>query len=69
MWLSKDKNGKIHLSMDKPWRFDTPRTTTWGLGSPGTYLLIPKSEWKKYGCENLKWENEPVEVQLNIINI
>ena len=64
MWLSKDKNGRVHLSMNKPWRF--PRTTTWSLGNPGSYLTIPKSEWKKYGCENLKWEDEPVEVRIII---
>jgi hypothetical protein len=64
MWLSKDKNGRVHLSMNKPWRF--PRITTWSLGNPGSYLLIPKSEWKKYGCENLKWEDEPVEVRIII---
>ena len=63
MWLSKDKSsGKIHLSIKEPTRLHK----IWAIGNRGNYLTIPKSEWKKYGCENLKWEDEPVEVQLNI---
>ena len=62
MWLSKDKNGKVHLSIDKPERGFY--CDSWCFIKTNYYLLIPKSRWKEFGCENLKWEDEPVKVNI-----
>ena len=67
-YVARDKNGELYLYMNKPLRktyeFICPN------GKALTSATLPKN-FSKYGLDakdyaNLKWEDEPVEVFINM---
>ena len=56
MWVARDKNGKLYLFTVFPERYDSE----WNSGDWKSQMEIPSSLFP-----NLKWENEPLEVELN----
>lgn len=64
-YVAKDINGTIWLYMGKPKR------TACTFISSGIGLTLPSGDFSKYGLDvndydNLKWEDEPVEVFINM---
>ena len=64
-YVARDMNGTIWLYMGKPKR-DSCSFVSSGLG-----LTLPSRDFSRYGLNandyaNLKWEDEPVEVFLNM---
>ena len=64
-YVAKDINGTIWLYMGKPIRTES------SFVSSRIGLTLPSGDFSKYGLDvndydNLKWEDEPVEVFLNI---
>ena len=64
-YVAKDINGTIWLYMGKP------RRAASSFVSYGHGLTLPSRDFSKYGLDindyvNLKWEDEPVEVFLNM---
>ena len=67
-YVARDKNGPLWLYMGKPIR---DRITFIPCREKGVLYMGRNSELKKYGLnendyEDLKWEDEPVEVFLNM---
>ena len=64
-YVARDVNGTIWLYMGKPKR------TTGSFISFGHGLTLPSRDFSKYGLDvndyvNLKWEDEPLEVFVNM---
>ena len=67
-YVARDKNGPLWLYMGKPIR---DRITFITCREKGVLYMGRNSELKKYGInehdyDSLKWEDEPVEVFLNL---
>lgn len=67
-YVARDKNGPLWLYMGKPIR---DRITFIPCREKGVLYMGRNSELKKYGInehdyDSLKWEDEPVEVFLNL---
>lgn len=65
-YVARDKNGELWLYMGKPIRV----VNSFFACSNGMTLLVSES-FSKYGInkdnyDNLKWEDEPVEIFLNL---
>ena len=66
-YVARDKNGKLWLYMGKPIRTDTGFHGYQSRGSIAlTYYHFNKFGLNKGDYANLKWEDEPVEVFLNL---
>lgn len=67
-YVARDKNGSLWLYLGKPIRRDSIFSVSYGTyGS----CLINKCHFKYFGLnendfDNLKWEDEPVEVFINM---
>lgn len=67
-YVARDKNGKLYLYMNKPLRKTYEFICTNGKALT---LATPPKNFSKYGLDakdyaNLKWEDEPVEVFINM---
>ena len=64
-YIARDKNGELYLYMGKPIRYDT----IFSGGPSQGVLLLPFYDFfgiNKNDYDNLKWDDEPVEVFLNM---
>ena len=60
-YLARDKNGSLWLYIGKPIRCDTVFTSLNMINSNFRYFGLNKNDYT-----NLKWEDEPIEVFVNI---
>lgn len=63
-YVARDKNGSLWLYMNKPVRCDTvfiSQTSVCLIGQDFQYFGLNKNDYS-----NLKWEDEPIEVFVNI---
>ena len=63
-YVARDKNGSLWIYMNKPVRYDTEFRSK-------TNIYLTNQEAKHFGLkkndyDNLKWEDEPLEVFVNI---
>lgn len=66
-YVARDKNGVLTLWFGKPYR----GTEYWVVGTKSYLLPADEKELNLYGLniedyDNLKWEDEPIEVFLNL---
>lgn len=65
-YMARDKDGELYLYLGKPIRF---KNDAWLPNKPGT-AINSESSFEMIGLnkkdyDNLKWEDEPIEVFLN----
>lgn len=66
MWVAKDKNGRLHIFDMKPWRepyMYGEAIGYWTNHNESTYVKDVDIQRK---FQHLRWEDEPVEVDLVI---
>lgn len=62
MWVARNKNGDLGLFTDKPFRYDDKVWCT----KHGWYMRLDNDSYGDF--DDLKWDNEPIEVELNRVN-
>ena len=63
MWVARDKNGTVWLYTNKPIR--SSMFSRWNVDSENS--LLHTNEWMEIDRDlfpDLKWEDEPIEVEL-----
>ena len=66
-YMARDKDGTLWLYLGKPFRCDT----TFFSGIDANVIILTHSNFETFGLnvnnyDNLKWEDEPVEVFINM---
>lgn len=66
-YIARDKDGMLWLYLGKPFRGDT----AFFSGVDGNVVILTRYNFKYFGLnvndyENLKWEDEPLEVFVNM---
>lgn len=67
-YVARDKNGKLWLYMGKPIRFNNAFIADLSKGNTLTHINFRCFGLNESDYVNLKWEDEPVEVFLNLEN-
>ena len=67
-YVARDKNGKLWLYMGKPLRCDNAFIADLSKGNTLTNINFRCFGLNESDYANLKWEDEPVEVFLNLEN-
>ena len=67
-YVARDKNGKLWLYMGKPLRCDNAFIADLSKGNALTNINFRCFGLNESDYANLKWEDEPVEVFLNLEN-
>ena len=67
-YVARDKNGKLWLYMGKPIRCDNAFIADLSKGNSLTHINFRCFGLDEKDYVNLKWEEEPVEVFLNLEN-
>jgi len=61
MWIAKDIDGSLYVYENKPERDGY----LWYVRH-GTYFELHKSLISQSLCENLKWNDDPIEIEIEI---